>query len=738
VRKTKILLGCMILMLSIGNVHSTKAISTSVTTNQYTQVDTYDDTWTNNQLIPESYQKVGENETYVLYANPETIAFKVIDKRSGYVWHSNLDEVTEADDLNKKWTAFAQSGISIDYITKKATTVRLDITKDNPNINFNVLSNGFSAKVSYALYGLGYTVSVTLEDHGVHIEIPNKTLVQSMSDEYRIDTIHVYPFFGATIQDIVPGYFFIPDGSGALLRFEKESRANSMFYGRYYGNDLGMFSENTYYDSIIPAYDLSLPIYGMVHGSDQHAYTVIIDKGSAYGRLRLHPAGVTTQFNFLYNSFIYNEAYFQATNRSGAGVDALQKKTNEFDVSMHYRFLDSTQSNYVGMALDYQSYLEEKGELEQSVESDDHIGIRLEFLGSEKKKFLFWDIPLTMTTLSQMKEILADLKINGVFNPEVIYYGWQPLGASKMIPTTLKLESKLGSISTLKNLIAGIEADNGTFSLYVNPQVAYRNASGYSTRTDLAMSITNKNLLSNDRNKVNYLFNLKNITKRLEGLDQIKDLDSLEFAVGTMGYTLYSDFKSSQFLNRENAITAYRDLWGSVDHRLSFYSPNDYALKYARNIYDTPVTNSGYVYASDTVPFLQIALSGKINMYSTALNFSSDILFERLRLVDFNVYPSFYLTHDSTSKILDTTSNWIYSSSYEQWDKSISSTYMWMDHLLGQVQGAKVIDRSIPQAGISVISYSNLKTIVVNYTNEDIMYEGHQAKAFDAICVQIP
>jgi hypothetical protein len=149
------------------------------------------------------------------------------------------------------------------------------------------------------------------------------------------------------------------------------------------------------------------------------------------------------------------------------------------------------------------------------------------------------------------------------------------------------------------------------------------------------------------------------------------------------------------------------------------------------------VTNSGYVYASDTVPFLQIALSGKINMYSTALNFSSDVLFERLRLVDFNVYPSFYLTHDSTSKILDTSSNWIYSSSYEQWDTSISSTYMWMDHLLSQVKGATVISRSIPQVGISVISYSNNKTIVVNYTSEDFVFEGHQVKAFDAICVQI-
>ncbi|KAF0227590.1 MAG: hypothetical protein FD133_511 [Erysipelotrichaceae bacterium] len=736
-RKVPILLGVMIIMLTLSTFIPIKAISTSVKTNQYTQPESVIEAWTNNQVIPTTYQKISENTTFVLYANSETLAFKVLDKRSGYVWHSNLDEVTEADKLNKTWTAFAQSGLSMDYITSKATSKRLDITRDNPNINFTTSSNGFSAKVSYAVYGLGYTINVSLEEKGIHVEIPKSSIVQSMINDYRIDTIHVYPFFGSTILDNVPGYFFIPDGSGALLRFSKETKANTMFYGRYYGNDLGMFSENTYYNSINPAYDLSLPIYGMVHGVNQHAYTVIVEKGSAYGRLRLHPAGVTTQFNFAYNSFIYNEAYFQATNRSGAGVDALQKKTNEFDVSMHYRFLDSVNSDYVGMALDYQDYLADKNELKQNVQADEHIGIKLEFLGGEKTRFLFWDIPHTVTTLPQMKAILEDLKVNGVFNPEVIYYGWQPLGASHMMPTSFNLESKLGSLSTLKSLISWIDENKGTFSLYVNPQIAIRNASGYSTRTDLAMSITNKNLLSFDRNKVNYLFNLKNVSKRLLGVDKV-NIDEIELAIGTMGYDLYSDFKSSNFLNREDAISAYRQIWDTVKHPLSFYKPNDYALKYTRNIYDIPVTNSGYVYTSDTVPFLQIALSGHINMYSTALNFSSNILFDRLRLVDFNVYPSFFLTHEATSKILDTRSNWIYSSAYKQWGSEIASTYMWMDNLLSQVKGAKVIERTIPRVGLSVIDYSNGQSIVVNYTDQDILFEGHQVKAFDAICTVLP
>lgn len=733
-RKYKFLIFAIIVSLMIQSGLPVSALSSVVSTNQYTHPDIYDESWTINQLIPANYQKVSENELYVLYANAETLAFKVVDKRSNYVWHSNLDEVTEADDLNKKWTAFAQSGISIDYITNKASIDRLDITRDNPNIQFTLTDNGFSAKVSYALYGLGYSVMVTLEPTGIHVEIPKTSIVQTMP-EYKMQTIHLYPFFGATIKDVVPGYFFIPDGSGALLRFSDRTEANSMFYGRYYGTDLGMTSENRYQNYINAAYNLTMPIYGMVHGVDQHAYTVIIDQGAAYGRLRLHQSGVTTQFNFVYNSFIYNEAYFQATNRSGAGVDAIQKKSNEFNVSMHYRFLDGNDSDYVGMALDYQQYLKDKGDLNLQEDQDEHIGVRLEFLGAEKKRFLFWDIPLTMTTLAQMSTILSDLKSKGISNTEVVYYGWQPLGASQLIPTTFKLESKLGSVSALKTLISDIEENSGTFSLYVNPQVAFRNSSGFTVRTDLAMSITNKNLLTFDQDKVSYLFNLKNVTKRLNGLDKLT-LPTVEFAVGSLGYNLYSDFKSGNFLNREEAISAYRTIFDEMDHSTSFYSPNDYLFKFTRNYYDTPVTNSGYVYTKDTVPFLQILLSGYVSMYSTPLNFSSDLPMDRLRLVDFNVYPSFYLTKDATSKILNTKSNWIYSSAYDQWGSLVVSTYQYIDERLSQVAGATIVDRHIPIDGISVIDYSNGMTVVVNYTSSAYMYENNVVLSRDAVCVR--
>ncbi len=140
--------------------------------------------------------------------------------------------------------------------------------------------------------------------------------------------LYLYPFFGATREDSIPGYMFIPDGAGSLIQFASTTKATNMFYGRFYGSDLGMVGTLPYDPHAIRPYKMSIPVIGMVHGEKQNAYIAIVEKGASYGEVQAHPAGVITNFNFLATAFVYNESYFQATNRSGAGVTALQHDTN--------------------------------------------------------------------------------------------------------------------------------------------------------------------------------------------------------------------------------------------------------------------------------------------------------------------------------------------------------------------------------------------------------------------------
>ncbi|MCB8978511.1 MAG: hypothetical protein H6657_13895 [Ardenticatenaceae bacterium] len=686
------------------------------------------------QTIPDSYELLAENQNFQLYANRETLAFKVVDKRSGYIWHSNLDEKAEEDRLNKTWTAFAQSGISIDYLDEKATDERASITNSEHTIDFQTNDQGFAATVHFLDPSITMVVNVTLEADGVRVEVPHDGIKEE-DPAFKLGLLYVYPFFGAVRDDSIPGYMFIPDGAGTIVRFAAETKAQNMFYGRYYGTDLGMIGTLPYDPLVNRPYKLNMPVIGMVHQEKENAYIQVVEKGASYGEVHMHPAGVITNFSFMYNAFVYNQSYFQATNRSGAGVTTLQPTTNNFDVAIHYRFLTGDESDYVGMARSYQAYLIEKGMLPTVDQPDSNIGIRLEFLGGEKEKVLFWFRSIPMTTVAQMQTILAELDIQ---NPEVVYYGWQPGGATSMPPTSLRLDRKLGNVNALSDLADEITAVNGRLFLYLDPQAAILDEKGYSLRYDLAMAITNVNLVGFNRNKVNYYLNDEALNGRYTDLseDLATELNA-GWALDGIGSTLYTDFKPSHFINREDTIQLYQSILAENNIATSFYQPNDYLFGHMQAYYDMPLGDSGYIYTTETVPFLQIVLSGYVPYYGTALNFSSNLRADLLRHADYGVYPSYYLTQEVTAKILNTNSNWIYTSSYNQWGSEVETTYQWLNNLLEPVKGAHIVARQSLANGVMATSYSNGRQIIVNYNNTPYSADGLVVPAQDAIVTEV-
>jgi hypothetical protein len=692
-------------------------------------------TWVADTSIPDGYTAMAENATFKLYGNQTNMGFLVVDKRSGYVWHSCLDKVNADDRLNKSWRAFAGSGLSLEYLDDKAVSRRISITNSNVAIDYKAIDQGFQGAITFNDFSITIGVSVILEENGVRVEIPASSIRQE-NPTFRLGLLYVYPFMGATrTEDNVPGYMFFPDGAGSLVRFGDTTKAQNMFVARYYGKDLGMITEMPYDRSTNPGYNLSIPVFGMVHGEKQNGFISIVESGASYGELQMHPAGIITNFNFMHSAFIYNESYFQATNRSGDGVTILQRETNAFDIKIHYRFLTGDASDYVGMALSYQQYLVDKGVLKPGNASTDGIGLRLEFLGAEKQKVLFWDTAIPMTTVAQMEEIIKDVAIP---NLDVVFYGWQPHGASSVPPSTLKLDGSLGSVNQLESFANAVKEKGGRFYLYLNPQAALMNESGYSTRSDLAMSITTKNLLGFDRGSLNYYFNLGSLDSRYSSLStDISTRMKAGLALEGLGSTLYSDFKTGNLLNREQAIASYQSLLSKSAAPAAFYLPNDYMFGFMKAYYDIPLTNNGYIYTTDMVPFLQIVLAGYVPLYGKALNFSSNTRDDLLREAEFDVYPAYFVTHDVTAKILNTNSNWIYTSSYAQWSQDIKQNYQWLNNLLGPVKGQTVVARQVLQDGVNATTYSNGKQIIVNYNDAPYTDGGVTVGAKDALIREV-
>jgi len=676
---------------------------------------------------------MAENDLFQLFADSETLAFQVVDKRSGYTWHSNLEEVTDDDDLNRTWTAFASSGISVDVLDPKAVDDRYSITNSEVALDFRPTGQGFEATVTFVEVDVTLLLRVALEPSGVRVEVPFSSIAET--GEYKLGLLHLYPFLGATREAETPGYMFIPDGAGSLIRFAATTKARNIFYGRYYGVDLGMIGAVEYDPTIIPAYALSLPVSGMVHGEGQNAYLAVVERGAAYGRLQVHPAGVTTKFNFLHSAFIYNQAYFQATNRAGAGVTTLQPSPNAFDITVHYRFLTGADSNYVGLARSYQQYLRDNAMLPEAGPADGDIGIRLEFLAGDKEPILFWQRFIPMTTVSQMADILDGLDVR---HPEVIYYGWQPLGAGAMPPTRLRLERALGSVGELQELVETIGAEGGSLSLYLDPQAALWDEPGYSARNDLAQAITGVNLEGGNRNKGNFFFTLSTVSERYARLSEavFSDLGA-GLALDNLGSLLYSDFRRGGFVGRDEAIQGYQALLAEHPGRTGLYRPNDYLFAHMHAYYDMPLTNSGYLFTTEAVPFLPIVLAGYVPAYGPALNFSSNLQADLLRHVDFNVYPSFFVSHDLTAKILRTSSSWIFTSAAAQWTPEIERTYQWLNGLLGPVRGAEIVARQRLAQDVSATTYSNGLEIIVNFGDQPFRAGATVVNAQDAVLREV-
>ncbi len=678
------------------------------------------------------YELVAENATFRLYVDPATLAFQVEDKRSGYVWYSNLVETITGDRLNKTWRAFAQSGFSIDYLDGRANTKRASIANAEHTLEIQPTGSGIHAQVTFTEPAISVGLDLTLEEAGVRVAVPSDTIHED--GDYRLGMLHLYPWMGATRGGDTPGYMFIPAGCGSLIAFAAETKAQNMYYGRYYGADLGMVAALPYDPAVRRPYPPSLPVIGAVHNEGQNAYLAVLEKGASYAEIQAHPAGIITNFGFLYNAFIYNESYFQRTNRAGDGVTVIQPQTNAYDIVLHYRFLTGPEADYVGMARSYQQYLLEKGLLHRQEMPANDIGIRLEFLGAEQEKVLFWNRAIPMTTLPQVERILGELQVG---SPQVIYYGWQPGGAAAMPPGHLWLDGALGRLADLQAVAAQVAARGGTLALYLDPLGAIRDQGHYS-RHDLAMAITGDYLRGYRRGKPNYYLSLPALEARLGPFGrEVQEKLAAGLALDNIGATVYSDFRQGNTVSREEMIAAYQSLLAGIPVPVALYAPNDYLLAYARAYYDIPITDNGYIYTTATVPFLQIVLSGYVPYYGEALNFSPDLRGDLLRHAEYGVYPSFFLTYEETARILKTSSNWIYVSAYGQMEAEIEESYAWLNALLAPVRGASIVGHAQLAPQVFATTYSNGKQVLVNYGEQPVTLGDLTVPARDAVLTEV-
>jgi len=693
---------------------------TLFSSNQFTQAD--DLTVVDNFLdIPTTFSLVGETDTLLLYMETDSFAIRVVNKEDGFIYGSSI--MSKDDDLQyfgSTWEGIVNSAVTIKYYsygesTGVYTTVEESMfTSPDTTTSYSLITNGFSVDITYGRSGIGLELRVYLEGDQLKVEVPRDKI--SEGDTYKLRSIKIYPFLGAVYSNSVPGYIFVPDGSGALIRYQPIDVNTEIYEFVYYGLDLGIRAESP------GEAQLLLPVSGMVHGIDQHGFITMIDDGEMFASFIVNPAKNNLKYYYSHNEFQYRSLYQTPTSESqassGSGRLVIQEDLNSCNVKMTYQFLAGAEANYVGMAGIYRDYLIDQGYLIENLSDTNSVPLYLEIIGAEKKPGFIFDETMVMTDVASAESMIDELTTY-VDNMTVVMKGFFAGGFSSSGLINKKYLSNLGSSEEFKDMIQKYQTELVELYFYIDVMKIYTDAN-YSLYNDISQKINNNLLMLAGLTKYYYYVSPSRVASAFsDNVDSLGKLGIDALALGTIGNKFYSDYNDkANDLDRKEVVSLYRSALAAYTGDLLLYRPNLYLLPYAKKYLMTPMTSSNFRIYTDTVPFMAELFHGTIEAFAPFANFIANQRLALLKMIDYGLYPSYILTNESAYKLQDTELRQIYSSSYGIWKDKIQTDYQFLNNALSVVYDASITSREVITTGVYKNSYSNGVILYVNYTNQ--------------------
>lgn len=540
-----------------------------------------------------------------------------------------------------------------------------------------------------------------------------------------------------TVQQIqepmIGGYAFVPDGPGALIRFRDNSVSLKAFRAYVYGDDPSQNNQNYRLSggAYVPFKTASVPVYGIAHGNNQAAFVAYASSGSEFMSIISIPEENIYKYNSTHANFSYNFSYNKLYTLDGDDpVPSIWTDINHFDIVMNYNFLsgdgstDGYPANYVGMALKYKDYLLEQQELTLKTDTEDNIGIRLDFLMADSENSIVGYKTMVATTADDVVNILKDVSSRGVKNISSGMLGWQKDGITLGNPSKAEFSAKIASKGEFRRAIEEMKELGIDLSFYQDyylineEQISlYRNASKHPAGW-YGRLLTYNEMVS----EFYYARPIKSIEWLKNQSKTFLKLGAESLTVAGITSNLITDY-TAEGTTKTLAIEKYREALSgyNADVLLNLTKPNGYLFKYTDRYLQMDVYTTQHLIETDTVPFLQILLQNTMEMYAIYSNFSFYTNHDVLRMIDYNLYPSFILTQKPSYILTDTNSSIYYSTEYALYDEMIETIYFKINGALSNVIGASWVNREVLASGLVQNTYSNGVKIIINYGDEALM-----------------
>ena len=683
-------------------------------------------------LATVGFEEKLNNGTLSVWYNADMEALRIVDLRNGYVWGCIDDK--EEYNLNKKWTSRASSMLYFTYFNLEGKEESCALSDNTFKAEYDWEKDGFTCDVSARKLGISFNFAVELQDEKLTFSLKDESVKET--GKSKLAKISFMSFFGSVYEDTVPGYVMVPDGSGALIRFQKTKVYQSGYSRKVYGSDLsldknsvaGNLNGNRTDDYATEENQLSFPLWGMVHGEGQNGFLATIDSGELYTVINAIPAGAenqTVKFTRAYADFIYRGEYNKRVSNSKV-VTQPQEEMNQVNPVLTYTFLIGEDADYSGMANIYREQLVKTKLLPQNeIDKDGDISLLLHVAGSEVEEGFLSNGLTTLTTVEQAETILDKLEKSGIQNISMVLSGWNKGGYHGASYGTTKFEKKVGSRSEVEDLQTKLEEKGGSLSLVLNmikankDQINVNQDTALNATLDTMMeTIPNKSLMYPDT----YYMRPAKIIETLK--KNFKDLEGFDILLEDIAKYLYADYTMNNEQTREDVRAELIETMEKAKGNLLFDAENLYMLKYASELADVPVSSSQYVYETDSIPFLQMLLRGSVDYYAPYSNLGFYSNASILKMVEYGAYPSFMVMNADNFSLSDTPLENYFSLNFGDWEDEINDVYGKVNEALQGVKGAAIIDHRVLAEGVYRTSYDNGVHVYVNYNNEDYVTEG--------------
>ncbi|WP_020620510.1 DUF5696 domain-containing protein [Paenibacillus daejeonensis] len=592
---------------------------------------------------------------------------------------------------------------------------------------------------------LGVRVPLTYSLEGEELAVSIAAAGMEYPETMNIQAISVLPFFGASGQRD-EGYIVVPDGSGSLIRFNNGRTYAAPYRTPLYGADAAM-SQIINRQQTVPA---RLPIFGMSYGD--RGFLAIIEQGDAVATVEADVSGRLNAYNNVYPTFtiLGHEEVTLSNGWRSSTIKRFQSEPYRGEIAVRYQFLGEEGSTYADMAASYREYLVRTTGM-APLEGSTGVPFYVELIGGIPKQKFFLGIPYhayePLTTFDQAADILNRMQEEGIGNIMLRYTGWFNNGIRHNLPSSVKVDKKLGGSRGLRELQSYAEAGGITLFPDASFQEAAPRARGFSRSSQAARFITGKVAARYPYNTATYAQDLdaepgyvvspQALPAIVDGfIDDYRRMGLSGLSLRDLGSELNADYNRERVIDREAAkgiVQEQLTKLGETAPDLLIEGGNAYAAPYARHIVDAPMTDSGFNITDESVPLFQLVYHGYKSYAGMPWNLADnqDARANFLKALETGAGLHYTWFHAEASAIKMTGFDHLYSADYRSWLDEAAEQYRELTQVIGDVADEVIDDHAKLAEGVYQTTYAQGKMIIVNYNDAAIEIDGVRIEAMD-------